>query len=208
MKKVENPSKKTTSQYQDKFNILVSTYGVERIKFNELLKYHTFSKLGGPAEAFYIATNQKELKEILDNVTQLKIPYFVFGNGTKILISEQGMNGLIIRNRTSAVKISGIKGKVGKFGLGIEEALLEVDSGVSLGKMNEFLNEQNLQTFEGFSSLHATLGGAIFLDPMLQNIVTNIKVWENEAIFDIPVSEIKRQGQVVLSLVIKVKAKF
>lgn len=208
MKKAKNSTKKNASSYLDKLKILSSTFGPERIKFKELLKYHTFSKLGGPAEAFYIATNQKELTQILDSVTQLKIPYFIFGNGTKILISEQGMNGLVIRNRTSAIKISGIKGKVGKFGLGIEEALLEVDSGVSLGKMNEFLNGQNLQTFEGFSSLHATLGGAIFLDPMLQNIVTSVKVWENEAVFDISVTEIKRQGQVVLSMVIKVKAKF
>src|SRR3989344_3859314 len=86
---------KNVSPYQDKFKILKSTFGAERIKFDEKLSHHTFSKLGGPAEAFYIATSQKELISILDSVNQLKVPYFIFGGGTKIMISDKGIRGLV-----------------------------------------------------------------------------------------------------------------
>jgi UDP-N-acetylmuramate dehydrogenase len=194
------------STYKPRLNLLVQTYGSERIKFDEKLSYHTFSKVGGPAEAFFIATSQKELISILDSALELKIPYFIFGSGTKILISDQGINGLVIKNRTGNIKIGGIKGKVGRAGIGIEEALIEVDSGVSINKMNEFLKQQNLKPFEGMSSTSATVGGAILLDELLQAMATNVKVWENGGVFDIDLSELKRNAHIILSVVFKVKA--
>ncbi len=203
MDKLKPPSQ---TNYQSKINILIQIFGIERIKIDELLKYHTFSKLGGPAEIFYIATTQKELINILNTGYELKLPLFVFGNGTKILISEKGMKGLVIRNRTSAIKISGIKGKIGRGGLGIEEALIEVDSGVSLSKLNDFLSEQHLKKFQGFSSLKATLGGSLLIDPQFEEIVSNIKIWEDGEIFDSKLKDLKRYGQVVISAILKVKA--
>ncbi len=198
---------KSDAFYKSRLNLLVQTYGSERIKFDEKLAYHTFSKLGGPAEAFFIATSQKELISILDSALELKIPYFVFGSGTKMLVSDQGIKGLVIKNRTGNIKIGGIKGKVGRNGIGIEEALIDVDSGVSINKLNEFLKEQNLKEFEGVNSHSATVGGAILLDPQLQSMATNVKVWENGGVFDIDQTELRRNRHIILSIVFKVKAK-
>src|SRR6266542_3434036 len=116
----------------DKIKLLTFALGQERVKLNEKLSYHTFSKLGGPAKAFYIATSQKELILALDTSLELKIPYLILGSGTKILPSKNGFEGLVIKNRTSSIKIGGVKGKVSAKGIGVEEALVEVDSGVSL----------------------------------------------------------------------------
>lgn len=191
----------------DKQKLLIAELGEERVKFDEKLAYHTHAKVGGPAEFFYIATTQKELINALNLCNELKIPYFVFGNGTKILISDQGMKGFIIRNRTSAIKINGIKGKVGRAGIGIEEALVEVDSGVSLRKLNEFLINEKLKEGIFSNSMNATVGGAVFVDKLLQNMCQKILVWEKGDVFEIEAEQLNRYNQIVLSLILKVKAK-
>lgn len=192
---------------KDKFKLISSVLGEERIKFGEMLSDYTFSKIGGPAECFYIATNTRELIRALDAAYELGIPYFVFGNGTKILISDYGMKGLVLKNRTSNIKINGVKGKVGKLGLGIEEALVEADSGVSLGKLNEYLKDQNLKEIVGISSFSSTIGGAIFLDPHLGQLAQKVCVWKNGTVYDIELNKLKRNEHIVLSLVLKIKAK-
>lgn len=197
---------KLNDAYQSKLILLSQTLGPERLKFDEKLSYHTFSKVGGPAQAFYIATSQSELVNVLDLAHQLKIPIFIFGSGTKIVISEKGMNGLIIKNRTGSIKISGIKGKVKRDGLGVEEALIEVDSGVSIKKLNEFLQKQHLTRFQGVSSEHATIGGAIFIDLHLKDLAGDIKVWDKGAIFNIKATSLNRAEQIVLSCILRVKA--
>lgn len=198
---------KNHSNNLEKIKLLIQRFGPERVKLGEKLAYHTFSKLGGPAEGFFIATSQKELINILDAAFDLKLPFFVFGSGTKILVSDKGMDGLVIKNRTTTIKISGIKGKVGGGGLGIEEALIEVDSGVSLGKLNGFLKEQNLAEVLGISSSQATIGGAVFLDPQLQGITNIVKVWDKGDVFETDVMRLQRLNHVVLSVILKVKAR-
>jgi UDP-N-acetylmuramate dehydrogenase len=190
----------------EKIKLLIAELGEERVKLNEPLKNHTFSKLGGPAKIFYIATTQRELIKILDLSYALKIDYLVLGNGTKFLPSAKGFEGLVIKNRTTIVKIGGIKGKVSAEGLGIEEALIEADSGVSLGRLNEFLKEQKLTEILGMSSLKSSVGGSIFLDEHLREQTQQVKVWDREDVFEISVNELNRNKHVVLSIVVKVKS--
>lgn len=189
-----------------KIKLLVQSIGQERIKLKEKLSHHTYSKIGGLAEAFYTATSRNELTNILNVAYDLKLPFVVFGNGTKILLPNKALTGLFIKNRSNAMKVNGFKGKVGREGLGIVEALVEVDSGVSLGKLNQFLQEQSLSRFLGVSSLNATIGGSIFLDPAIQEKIASIKVWEDTDVFDIEVSGLRRATQVILSAVFKIKS--
>lgn len=189
-----------------KHKLLTVELGPERVKFEEKLIYHTYNKIGGPAEIFYIATNKKELVNVLNLAKELKIPFSILGSGTKYLISDKGIRGLIIKNRTSAIKIGGIKGKVGKDGLGVEEALVDVDSGVSIGKLNDYLKGQGLKVLEGISSPASSLGGSIFLDPNLQNLCQKVEVWQNGQINEVDVLDLKRGKDIVLSCVLSVKA--
>lgn len=191
---------------EEKIKFLVNNLGFARLKEDELLKYHTYNQLGGTADFFYIATTQRELEQILKMVFDLKIPYLILGNGTKLVLPENGFRGLVIKNRTGIIKIGGVKGKVSPTGIGVEEALVEVDSGVSINKLNEFLQKQHLRSLQGISSLHSSVGGSIFLDPVLQEQTQKIKIWEDNEIKEIESEELKRDGQVVLSVVLKIKA--
>ena len=189
-----------------KLSLLRTALGEVRVKEKEPIKFHVFSKIGGPAEFFYLATSQKELILVLDTCYELKVPFFLIGSGTKVLLSEQGLSGMVIKNRSSAIKIGAIKGKVGKEGLGIEEAQLEIESGTSLGKINEYLRSQKLQEIEGISSVHSSLGGSLFLDPVIIELTEIIKVWQDGEVFEIKPFELKRNVHIVISVILRVKS--
>lgn len=191
----------------EKYKLLANFFGEERFKFKEKLSAHTHLKLEGEADCFYIATNLKELIKILDVSRELQIPYQIIGAGTKFISSSQGINALAIKNRTSGLKIAAIKGKVGRGGIGIQKAVIEADSGVSLGKLNQFLNSEGLEEINGFSLNLSTLGGSVFLDPGIRIKVKELKVWEQGEVFKINLEELNMISHIVLTVYLEVSAK-
>lgn len=189
----------------EKIKLLISTLGENRIKENENLKYHTYNKLDVFCEYFYITTSQKELIDILTACLELKIPYSLFSNGTKLIIKKSSVKGLTIKNRSGIIKIGGIKGKVSPTGIGIEEALVEVDSGVSLGKLKEYLAEQKLQNLLHDSSSHSSIGGALFIDERLKQACQKVTVWRKGEKRDFDPYSLEKD-MVILSAVFRAKA--
>ena len=98
----------------EKIKLIADSFGLARVKFNELLSYQMASGLGGPAKLFFIAFTTEELTKIISMAKDLKLPLMVFGTGSKMMISDQGFEGLVIKNRTQLIKIVGVKGKVSK----------------------------------------------------------------------------------------------
>lgn len=188
----------------DKFKLVERELGSVRVKFDEPLKYHLATGLALKAQCFYIATSIKELTQALDLAKEIKVPYFLFGAGTKVLVSES-FDGLTIKNRAAGIKVSGVKGKVSVNGIGVEEATVEVESGASLNKTNDFLKEQKLKQFTFPYIQNATIGGSLYVTPPLQDITQKVKVWSDGEISDIEVYDLKR-NDIILSIIIKVKA--
>lgn len=189
---------------KDKYNLVIKELGEVRVKLGESLKYHLASGFDVKAECFYIATSIKELTEALDLAKELKIPFFLFGAGTKILISEKQV-GLTIKNRTSGIRVSGVKGKVSVKGIGVDEAMVEIESGVSLQKINDFLKDQKLRQFNFPYIPNATIGGSLYVTPPLQDLTQKVKVYDDGQVSEIEVFDLKRTD-IVLSIIIKVKA--
>lgn len=192
---------------EGKIRLLSAQLGHERLKVNESLKFYTQSQSEITVACLYIATSQNELVEILDLARELKIKFLVFGGGSRLHIANNQFLGIMIKNRSSRILVSGVKGKVGRAGLGIEEAMVEVDSGVSVGKLNEFLDKQGLRSLYGPSPSFSTIGSAVFLDIPLGQMCQKVKVWERGEIIDKEVIEINRKNDIVLSLTLKVKSK-
>lgn len=192
---------------QNKFKLIVDSFGRDKFKVDELIKDYTSSGLGGPAKLFFIAFNLRELIKIITMCRQLDLPYFLFGTGSKILISDLGFDGLVIKNRTKKMTIVSVKGKVSKFGIGIEEALVEAESGVSMKKFSEFLEEQGLQSYD-FSHLSGSLGGNLLINNFLQSKTKSIKVLDLKSdIWDIEPKELSLKKHMILSSVFRIKAK-
>lgn len=190
----------------NRYKLIIDSFGTDRFKFNEPLKDYTALDSTGQAKVFFIAFTTQELVKIIKMCVSLKLPFFVFGTGSKIMISDLGIEGLVIKNRTKNIKTISVKGKVTKLGIGVEEALVEIDSGVSVGKFAEFLQSQNL-FFEEFLGLPGTIGGNLFLSKFLQNTVKSIKVLDSNAEIDeISADYLSLKKHIILSAVFKVKA--
>ena len=123
------------------------------------------------------------------------------------MISDLGFDGLVIKNRTKNIQTVSVKGKVTKFGIGVEEAVVEVESGVSIKRWIEYLDSQGLETL-GFENIPGSIGGNLFLNRFLQNHTKSIKVLDLKSKLErINVSALSLKRHIILSAVFRIKAK-
>ena len=66
-----------------------------------LLKDYTTFQIGGPAKYFFIAETNEDLIKAVKIAKKLKLPIFILGGGSNILVSDKGFNGLVIRIQNS-----------------------------------------------------------------------------------------------------------
>lgn len=190
-----------------KFKLIIDSFGPDRFKFDEPIKNYTSLGVGGNARLFFIAFTTRELIKIINMCRELKLPYFLFGTGSKIMISDLGFDGLVIKNRTKNIQIVSVKGKVSKFGIGIEEAQVEAESGVSMKKFSEFLEAQLLQS-EAFADFPGSIGGNLLINNFLQRSVKSIKVLDLRSdTYDLEPKELSSKKHVILSAIFKIKAR-
>lgn len=190
-----------------RYKLIVDSFGKDRFKFNEPLKGYTASGVGGPAKLFFIAFTANELVKMIGMCRELKLPYFLFGTGSKIAISDLGFDGLVIKNRTKGIQTVSVKGKVTKFGIGVEEAIVEAESGVSIKRWIEYLDSQGLESLE-FVSIPGSIGGNLLISKFLQNRTKSIKVLDQESeIEQIGIESLSLREHVILSAIFKIKAK-
>ncbi len=190
----------------NKLKLIVDSFGKDRFKIDEPIKDYTASGVGGPAKLFFIAFTERDLVKIISMCRELKLPYFLFGTGSKMLLSDGGFNGLVIKNRTQDIQTISVKGKVTKFGIGVEEAMIEVESGVSINRWVEYLNSQNLES-SGFT-MSGSIGGNLFLSGFLQSKLKSIRVLDQRSeICQINVETLSLKKHIILSAVFGIKAK-
>ena len=191
----------------NKLKLITDAFGKEKFKFNEPVANHTALKVGGPAGLFFVAVAPREIIRIITEARKLKLPLLIFGTGSKMMVSDHGFNGLVVKNRTKNIAVVGVKGKVSKMGVGVEEAFVEVDSGVSINSLTEFLDKQGLQS-EDLSDIPGSVGGNLFINANLQNKCKNIKViTQDSEIEEIKAEELSLRKQIILSVVFKFKSK-
>ena len=63
---------------------------------NEPMKKHTTFKIGGPADMYVSVGSIDELSELLKLAKETQTPYTVIGNGSNILVGDNGIRGLVI----------------------------------------------------------------------------------------------------------------
>lgn len=191
----------------EKFKLIIDSFGKDRFKFNEPLKEYTALGVGGPASVFFIAFTTSELIKIIEMCRQLNLPFFIFGTGSKIMISDQGFDGLVIKNRTKNIHTVSVKGKVSRYGIGVDEALIGVDSGVSIGKFVEYLKSQNLAT-DDLVNIPGSIGGNLFISKILQSKVKSIKVLDlRSEVDEISAQELSLRRHIILSAVFRIRSK-
>ncbi|MBU1032066.1 FAD-binding protein [Patescibacteria group bacterium] len=191
---------------ESKFKLLIDSFGKERFKFNEPLKQYFATEVGGPAKLFFIVFVTQELIKIINLARDLNLPFLLFGTGSKIMISDQGFDGLVIKNRTKNIQTVSVKGKVTKYGIGVDEALVEVDSGVSIKRFMEYLDTQGLESID-FAGVPGSIGGALFVSRFLQNRTKSIKILDLKSeIAEISPGILSPKKHIIISALFRIRA--
>ena len=191
----------------EKMRLIAKSFGENKVKFDENLSSHVALKVGGPAKLFAVAISEREIIKLVEECRFLKIPFLIIGTGSKMVISDQGYEGVIIKNRTQNIKIVSIKGQVSKNSIGVNSVLVEVEGGVSINQFIDFLNKQSLDT-EGLVGLTGSIGGNLWSNRSLQDWVESIKVLNSETeIENLIFRNLNLSEHVILSVTFKVKTK-
>ena len=119
----------------------------ENILLDEPMNKHTSFKTGGNADLFVKVYSVEEIKSVLKISKENNIPLFVLGNGTNILVKDEGFNGIILQ-----IKLEDIQ---------INDTLVSVQSGVKNAILAKKLLDNSLTGFEFAAGIPGTMGGAI-----------------------------------------------
>lgn len=160
------------------YKLIAAVLGESRVKRDVDITAHLNGGWGGRVRFFYIATTVSELVKSVGLCRDLGVRCLIIGSGSKIVLSSSDFEGLVIKNKTSNIRITAVKGKASTGGIGVEEATVEAESGVSLVALGEFARQHQLVGLELFLGKSGTLGGCLYLDRLLQRKVFRIKVLE------------------------------
>jgi UDP-N-acetylmuramate dehydrogenase len=115
----------------------------ENIPLRRLSNY----KIGGPAQFFFAPKNEKEVAWAVREARAKKLPVFVLGGATNLLIDDAGWRGLVLRPNIAAIKVSGTNVAVG--------------AGASMADLLDIAAKNSLSGLEWAGGLPGTVGGAI-----------------------------------------------
>lgn len=121
---------------------------------NEPMKNHTSFKTGGDAKVFISPKDENELIYVLKICKSLSMKPFVLGNGSNLLISDEG-----IKNRP-VIHI----GKAFSFIRDIDETTIEVGAGGSLTALCNYALSKELTGLEFAFGIPGSCGGAAYMN--------------------------------------------
>jgi UDP-N-acetylmuramate dehydrogenase len=121
---------------------------IPEAKKNVLLKDYTTYKIGGPARYFFVAKTKEDLVKALKTAENFKLPVFVLGGGSNLLVSDKGFSGLVIKMDIFDIKINSSNAFVG--------------AGVDLTKLAYLSADAGLSGLEWAAGVPGTVGGAIY----------------------------------------------
>lgn len=117
------------------------------IQENVSLSEHTSFKVGGPARFFCAVETVEELKEARNFADSKKLPLFILGAGSNVIVSSGGFGGVVVLVKLKSLEIDG---RVVRAGSGVDMSEI-VNTSVTAG----------LSGLEWAGGLPGTFGGAI-----------------------------------------------
>ena len=76
---------------------LCGCVGADQIRQKEPMKLHTTFRAGGPADYFVIPKSSLQVKQVIEICKARKMPWYVVGNGSNLLVGDGGYRGVIIQ---------------------------------------------------------------------------------------------------------------
>ncbi len=127
------------------------------IQFDEPMSRLTTIRIGGPADAIVYPENVEELQNLMKLALEQKLPVFIFGWGSNLLVRDGGIRGLVINLSRAFNEIKIVAEDE-------QSATIEVAAGVKIPALLDFMVKNNLAGMEYMAGIPATVGGAIWMN--------------------------------------------
>ena len=134
------------------YNELLKIMSEEQVKTEEPMKNHTTFRVGGPAEFFVMPRTAEEVKKVIDLCRRESFPYYIIGNGSNLLVSDQGYRGVVLQIYKEMSYIE------------VEENVVVAQAGALLSAIANKALENGLTGFEFAAGIPGTLGGACVMN--------------------------------------------
>lgn len=151
------------------FKTLAGITGEKNVMLNEPMKNHTSFRTGGEADIFVSPDSIKSLKDVIKLFRENDIPFYIFGNGSNMLVSDRGIEGAVIHigNGFSSIEV--------------KENKITSGAGAILSAVSNAALENSLTGFEFASGIPGSFGGAVFMNAgaygfEIKNVIKSVLV--------------------------------
>ena len=132
-----------------------------KILKNEPLKQHTSFRVGGPAKVYVVPEDIEELQKLIRFLHEEKLPYDIIGNGTNLLVSDAGVDHVVVEIGRA---LEGIELLSEANASDEKTYYIRVLAGTLLSKAAQFAATQELAGMEALRGIPGTLGGAVTMN--------------------------------------------
>ena len=178
---------------------------------NEKLCNHISFKVGGPCPLLIEPKDEKQLTNILKLIKENNAPYIILGNGTNVLVPDEGLDKIVVKigDEMTALSLEG-------------EDVISCSAGTKVVTLCKFALENSLSGLEFAYGIPGTCGGAVFMNAgayggEIKDVITEITYLTPdlklktmpapEAEFSYRHSAFKRSGCIVVSAKFKLNKK-
>ena len=119
---------------------------------NVNLANYTTARVGGPVDALLPVNSEKELEQAARVLCQLEIPFKVLGSGSNLLVSDDGLRGVVVLNHARNIKINSRS----------DQPSVWAESGANFGTISRQAALRGLSGLEWAATIPGSLGGAVF----------------------------------------------
>ena len=180
----------------------------EQILIEEPMKKHTTFRIGGPAEYLILPQTAEEIADVVKLCRQEEIPWYIVGNGSNLLVADEGVRGVVIQLLRNFNQIQ------------VEGCQIRMQAGAQNAAVAKRALDASLTGFEFAAGIPGTIGGAVVMNAgayggEMKDILKEVTVLDpNGMIRMIPAEELElgyrtsiiaRKGYVVLEAVIVLK---
>ena len=139
------------NHYGEYKNLFSKIYEESQIQLDAKMSEHIYFKVGGPVDILLTPNNVQQLKETITICKENKIPFYVIGNGSNLLVKDGGIRGVVIK-LCELNKIERVGNKItAECGALLKDVSTEATTGALSG-------------FQFACGIPGSVGGAVFMN--------------------------------------------
>ncbi len=177
-------------------------------RLDEDMKKHTTVKTGGRADLLIEPGNIEELRTLIQYIAREGIPYIVIGQGSNIIVSDQGLRQVVIKMGERLSRCA------------IEDQKLEAAAGALLADVAQQAQQSGLAGLEFACGIPGSIGGAVFMNAgaygaEIKDVLTEVLVLTPDGQFRVRQSAelalgyrssiMQKNGDIILSATFKLR---